>query len=221
MVVQLDILKSFSYCSGLSQANVDSVKRFFFDKSVGKGEIILLDGEAPEALFFVVSGIVKIFKTSAEGKEQIINILRPMQSFNDAPVIDGGTHQVSAQAMTPVILYGIKNDHFKSILRDYPQVAINASRVLCGQVRHLLSLIEDLSFKTVISRVAKILLEPTIGDTPVRLTQQDMAAIAGTAREMIGRSLKALESEGFIRLERQRIIIADKKGLGGIAGLAT
>ncbi len=221
MAVQLDILKSLTYCSGLSEAELDSIKRFFFEKAVGKGEIILLDGEPAEALYFVVSGIVKIFKTSAEGKEQIITIVRPMQSFNDAPIIDGGSNQVSAQAMTPVVLYGMKNDSVKTVLRDYSKIAVNVSRVLSGQVRHLVSLIEDLSFKSVLSRVAKILLEPSDGAAPARLTQQDMAAMAGTAREMIGRSLKALESEGVIRLERHRIIIADKKGLTEIAGLAT
>ncbi len=221
MAVQLDILKSLTYCSGLSEAELDSIKRFFFEKAVGKGEIILLDGEPAEALYFVVSGIVKIFKTSAEGKEQIITIVRPMQSFNDAPIIDGGSNQVSAQAMTPVVLYGMKNDSVKTVLRDYSKIAVNVSRVLSAQVRHLVSLIEDLSFKSVLSRVAKILLEPSDGAAPARLTQQDMAAMAGTAREMIGRSLKALESEGVIRLERHRIIIADKKGLTEIAGLAT
>lgn len=221
MAVQLDILKSLTYCSGLSEAELDSIKRFFFEKAVGKGEIILLDGEPAEALYFVVSGIVKIFKTSAEGKEQIITIVRPMQSFNDAPIIDGGPNQVSAQAMTPVVLYGMKNDSVKTVLRDYSKIAVNVSRVLSAQVRHLVSLIEDLSFKSVLSRVAKILLEPSDGAAPARLTQQDMAAMAGTAREMIGRSLKALESEGVIRLERHRIIIADKKGLTEIAGLAT
>jgi CRP-like cAMP-binding protein len=219
MVVQIDVLKSLSYCSGLDAAELDSLKKFIFEKTVAKGEIIFLDGEPAEALYFVVSGMVKIFKTSAEGKEQILTILKPRESFNDVPIFDGGPSHVSAQAMTPVLLYGIKKENIQTILREHPQIAVNINRVLAGQLRHLVSLIEDLSFKNVLSRVAKILLEPAGGDgaTQPRLTQQEMAAIVGTAREMIGRSLKSLEGEGVIRFDRHRIIIADKKALEEIA----
>jgi CRP/FNR family transcriptional regulator len=73
--------------------------------------------------------------------------------------------------------------------------------------------VEDLSFKHVIGRIAKILLKYA-GDgtgTGQRLTQQDMAAMAGTVREIVGRSLKALENEGAIRLDHHRIVIINKE----------
>ena len=90
---------------------------------------------------------------------------------------------------------------------------------MAEQVRHLVSLVEDLSFRHVIGRVAKILLEYA-GDglgPKQRLTQQEMAAIAGTAREVVGRSLKALEIEGIIRIDRHRLIVKDRKALENIA----
>jgi CRP/FNR family transcriptional regulator len=103
----------------------------------------------------------------------------------------------------------------KAILRDHPQIALNVIKVLARRVRHLVSLVEDLSFRHVISRVAKILFEHVGGEMGhgPRLTQQEMAAMAGTAREVVGRSLKALEEEGAIKLDRQRIIITDKEAL--------
>jgi len=85
--------------------------------------------------------------------------------------------------------------------------------VLAGRARYLLSLVEDLSFKHVIGRIARILLEHA-GDGKVageRLTQHDMAAMAGTVREVVGRSLKALEQEGAIRFDRYRIVITNKE----------
>jgi CRP/FNR family transcriptional regulator len=92
---------------------------------------------------------------------------------------------------------------------------LNVIKVLARRVRHLVSLVEDLSFRRVISRVAKILLEHIGGEMGrgPRLTQQEMAAMAGTAREVVGRSLKALEEEGAIKLDRHRIIITDKEAL--------
>jgi CRP/FNR family transcriptional regulator len=81
--------------------------------------------------------------------------------------------------------------------------------------------VEDLSFRHVISRVAKILLEHSVGerDRGPRLTQQEMAAMAGTAREVVGRSIKALEERGAIKVDRHRIVITDKETLQKIIGV--
>ena len=222
MAVDIEFLKSIPYYSGLSPAELDTISKLFFEKEAERGEIILLEDESAETLYFVVSGAVKVFKTSAEGKEQILNIVRPGDSFNDVAIFDGGLSPVSAQAMTPVVLYGIKKKGLEVILQDYPQVALNVIKALANQVRQLMTLVEDLSFKHVLGRVAKILLDPdgdSIGPRP-RLTQQEMAAMAGTAREMIGRALKALEEDGAIKLDHHRIVITNKETLKEMAGVA-
>jgi CRP/FNR family transcriptional regulator len=197
MVVQTELLKSIPYFSGLSTAELDSIKGHIFEKNTEGRDLILLEGEPADAMYFVVSGAVKVFKTSSEGKEQILSFIRPGESFNDVSVFDGGPNLSSVQAVGPVVLYGIRSSDLEVIL------------------------VEDLSFKHVISRVAKILLEYSGNGTGPKhkLTQQEMAAMAGTAREMIGRSLKSLEDEGAIRLERQRIVITDKEALREIAGV--
>ncbi len=215
MAIEVEFLKSIPYFSGLTLAELDSIRRLIFEKAVERGEIILLEGESAEVFFFVASGVVKVFKTSAEGKEQILNIVHPGESFNDVPIFDDGPNPASAQAMGPVVLYWVRKAGLQTILEDYPQVTLNIIKVLAERVRQLVSLVEDLSFRHVISRVAKILLEYT-GDGPgprPRLTQQEMAAMAGTAREVVGRSLKSLEEEGVIRFDRHRIVITDKKAL--------
>ncbi len=222
MDVKVEFLQSIPYFSGLGHAELDSVRNLIFEKTAERGELILLEGEPAEALYFVASGVVKVFKTSADGKEQTLYLVRPGESFNDVPVFDGGPNLASAQAMGPVVLYGIRKSDLEVLLREHPQVALNANQVLSHRVRHLVSLVEDLSFRHVIARVAKILLEHAgdgTGPRP-RLTQQEMAAMAGTAREMIGRSLKTLEEEGAIRLDRHRIVITDKEALREMAGAA-
>jgi CRP/FNR family cyclic AMP-dependent transcriptional regulator len=108
------------------------------------------------------------------------------------------------------------------MLQKYPHIALNVITVLARRVRHLVSLVEDLSFRNVISRVARILLE-NAGDgagAGKKLTQQEMAAMAGTAREVVGRSLKSLEEDGIIRLDHHRIVISDKEALKEIVGLS-
>jgi CRP/FNR family transcriptional regulator len=124
--------------------------------------------------------------------------------------------------MGAVTLYEIGKNDMDALLRKNQQIAFNVITVLAGRVRHLVSLVEDLSFRHVIGRVARILLENAGDGTGAgsKLTQQEMAAMAGTAREVVGRSLKSLEDDGIIRFDRHRIVISDKEALKEIVGLS-
>ncbi len=120
MAIQLELIKSIPYFSGLSPAELDSVKGLISERQAERGEFILLEGEPADALYFVISGVVKVFKTSAEGKEQILQLIRPGESFNDVPIFDGGPNPASAQAMGPVVLYSIKNSDMRGNTAESP-----------------------------------------------------------------------------------------------------
>jgi len=141
--------------------------------------------------------------------------MRPGDFFNDVPIFDHGSAPASVQAMGRVLLYGIHKNDVDLILKQYPEISANMLRMLAMRIRYLISLVEDLSFRGVAGRVAKILLENAEGDPPGahRLTQRDMAAMAGTAREVVSRALKLFEDEGLIRLEHHRIVITNIKAL--------
>jgi len=222
MTVQLATLKAVPYFSGLSDAVLASVAKHVFEKRAERGEIIFFEGDPADVLYFVVEGVVKVFKTSADGKEQIFRIIRPGDSINDVPVISGGENLASAGAMSAVTLNGIKKKELENLIKENPQIALNIINVLSRRVEELITLVEDFSFRRVSGRVAKILLEYTgkDGGQKPRLTQQEIAAMIGTAREMVGRSLKNLEEEGAIRIERNRIIISDRQTLRDIAGIS-
>jgi CRP-like cAMP-binding protein len=215
MAVPLEYLKTIPYFLGADPAVLEEVGRLLFARRMARGEIILLEGGPAQALFFVASGAVKVFKTSPEGKDQILNIVRPGESFNDISLFDGGTNPASAQAMGEVMLYGLNRKDMDDLLRLHPPIAINIVRIMARKVRQLMSLVEDLSFRHVTGRVARILLEYVSDRTEPRprLTQQEMAALAGTAREVVGRSLKSLEESGAIRLENHRVVISNKEAL--------
>ncbi len=221
MANQAEFLHTIPYFTGLDESGINSIRRLVYEKKAGRGELLLTEGGQADVLYFVVEGVVKVFKTSADGKEQILRIIRPGESFNDVPVLNGGVSLVSAGAMGPVVLYAIKKSDLEGIMREHPQVAFNVIKVISRRVVELISLVEDLSFRHVTGRVAKMLLEyagDKTGDRP-RLTQQEMAAMIGTAREMVGRSLKSLEGDGAIRMEHNRIIITDRKALRETAGI--
>jgi CRP/FNR family transcriptional regulator len=221
MTASGEFLSSIPYFNGLGEPGLSSIRRYLFEKKAARGELLLAEGGTADALYFVAEGVVKVFKTSADGKEQILRIIRPGESFNDVPVLNGGVSLVSAAAMGPVALYAVKKSDLEKVMREYPQIAFNVIKVLSQRVAELISLVEDLSFRHVTGRVAKVLLEyagDKTGDRP-RLTQQEMASLIGTAREMVGRSLKNLESDGAIRMERSRIIITNRQALRETAGI--
>ncbi len=215
MAVQIEFLKNIPYFTGLNTLELESVKKIVVERTAERGKVLFMDGEPARAIYFLVSGLVKIFKTSIDGKEQIYDIIKPGGHFNEVPVFDNELTPVSAQAMAPSVLYEIDKNSLHSLISRYPQIAENVIQILARRVRDLVDLVEDLSFKTVIGRVSKILYDnASDGKTSGhRLTQQDMAAMAGTAREVVGRSLKALEEEGILSVDRNKIIIHDKEAL--------
>ena len=221
MSVKSEFISTIPYFIGLGREALDSLGRYIFEKKADRGEILLFEGESAEALYFVVAGAVKVFKTSHDGKEQILQIIRPGESFNDVPVFSGDINLTSAEAMGKVVLNYIKKSDLETVLREFPQVSLNVIHVLSDRVRQLVSLVEDLSFRQVTGRVAKMLIEYAGdgSDDRPRLTQQEMAAMIGTAREMVGRSLKSLEENGMIKIDRHRIIVADIDALKETAGV--
>ena len=88
MVVESEFLKNISYFAGLSATELELIKKLIVEKTADRGEMLTLEGEKAGALYFVVSGVLKAFKTSVEGKEQILSIIRPGESFNEVAVFD-------------------------------------------------------------------------------------------------------------------------------------
>ena len=113
MTIDAAFLKSIPYFSVMNPVELDAIKPLFSEKTMQRGEVILLEGELSDTLFFVAAGAVKVFKTSAQGKEQILSIARPGEALNDIPIFDGGTNPINAQALGPVTLYSIKKERLQ------------------------------------------------------------------------------------------------------------
>lgn len=204
------------YFTGLSLEELETVKKCIaFEKRIAKGQILLKEGDESEYMYLIISGAVKIYKRSVNGKEQILNIASTGESLNDVSTFDGGGCAMDMLAMTPVRLYAIKKEDIKALFTKFPRVALNVSGVLAGKVRRDSSLVEVLSFDQVISRLARLILKQSVtGESLLPLfTQQDLAAMVGSSRVVVNRSLRVMEEKGAIRLERRRIVITDEETL--------
>lgn len=217
MGVDAGALRQIPLFATLGDDDLAHVAAIAVERIFERGDIILLEGERAGALHYVRSGLVKIFKTSAEGKEQVLRLITPGYTFNDVPALDGGANPASAAALEPSAIYLIGSAALRHLIAERPAVAQAAVQTMATALRHLVALVEDLSFRHVTARVAKILLdqEAATPDKPARhrLTQQEMAAMAGTAREMVGRALKELEGAGAITMRQGRVVVLDHERL--------
>jgi CRP/FNR family transcriptional regulator len=204
------------YFKGLDDAMLEKTGRLMKVKSVEKHEVIWLEQEPARYMYFVASGLIKLFKTSTAGREQILRLGHPGDCFGHAGVFNGGSNPESAQAIVPSVLYGISDGDLRTLLVENRQLTDNTIKLLATEMHHYMSLIEDLSLRCVSGRLAKMLLagnNKSSCDTSLVLTRSDMAAMTGTVREVIGKSLKALEDKGVIRYDRHKIIIRDREAL--------
>lgn len=216
MAVDSKVLAQIHYFTGLSPDELESIKEYIVsEKQVQKGEIFLIEGEQSDYMYFVISGTVKVYKRSANGKEQILNIASKGESLNDVSTFDGSGSAANMVAMTPVSLYVVRKKDMQTLFTEYPKVALNAVKVLAARVRRDSSLVEVLSFDQVMSRLAKLILKQaaTGGNLLPHFTQQDLADMVGTSRVVVNRSLRIMEEKRAIRLERRRIVIIDEEAL--------
>jgi CRP/FNR family transcriptional regulator len=216
MTIELSALGAIPEFSALAERELDYVRQVTYERHLERGELLLVEGAPGEYLYYIRSGQVKVFKTSTDGKEQVLRIFQAGETFNEVPVFDGGTNPASALVLEEGAVYVLRRADIVRLLSEHPAIALAVIQVLASRLRHMVGLVEDLSFKHVTARVAKTLLlhsEAVSGATPHRLTQQELAALVGTAREMVGRALKEFEAEGLITITQGRISILDSARL--------
>lgn len=205
--------------ASLEDQHIEQLSGQFVRRELTKGKLVTVEGQPAEGLYVVVSGHFKRFKVSPDGHEQILKFLQPGESFGEVPLLDGGPDPATTQAMERSVLYVLPRSRFDALVQQSPDLALGLIHFLASRVRHFTDLVEDLSFRHRAQRVAKLVLKRSaIGDLN-RLTQSDMAAATGTAREVVGRALRALEHRGAIHVERGHITICDRGLLETIAGV--
>jgi CRP/FNR family transcriptional regulator, cyclic AMP receptor protein len=212
--MKTELLRSIPYFASLDEDALASIAALAARRTYSPGEVIFLEGEPCAGLFIVQAGHVKIYKASPEGREQILTLIGPRDSFNDVAVFDGGPNPASAQAMEAVELLVIERPAMLNLFDRYPKLAQVVVAVLAARARMLVGMVEDLSLRSVAGRLAKLLLDQALqGSDAIPLTHQQMAARLGTVREMVSRALRELEAEGLLRREGRQIVITDRAAL--------
>lgn len=187
-------------------------------------EVLVLEGDECRAMYIVDRGTVRLSKSSSSsafgfGREQTIRLMGPGDSFNEVPIFDDGPNPVTVEALDETCVIVVPKREVQELVDRSPEFASVIIRIMAQRLRHMLAMIEDVSMRDVTGRVAKILLQmqhPTCGvgagvKTGRRLTQREIAEMAGTAREVAARALKKLERAGAVAVHRSDVQILDIK----------
>lgn len=207
------------FFAALAPDVLDAVIRRAVLRLYEKGAFIYVEGEAAPGLYIVVSGTVRLFRTSEDGREQDLFHASASESLNDASAFDGKPTIATAQAVEPTVILLISRDSLASLMREYHQIALEVVRAMAGRLRDLARLAGDLSLRRVASRTAGVLLRLAGPATVVALpTRAELAAMVGTVREVATRTLRQLEAAGTIRLEGRSVSILDRAELERLSG---
>jgi CRP/FNR family cyclic AMP-dependent transcriptional regulator len=208
--------------SGLEENELSFLAQRTVLRNYSADQSVFGEGEPCAGLYVVEAGHVRIFKSSANGREQVLSIDGPGSSIAELPVFDGGNYPASATAIDDATLLFVSKQDFQALCLAHPQVALKVLRVVGSRLRKLVGIIEELSFTTVRHRLASFLLrlaqkdgQRCSGGVEITLpaSNQELASHIGTVRELVSRNLSRLQAEGILEIDGRRVTISNLKAL--------
>jgi len=192
---------------------VDSLRQ---RRMIRAGAVIFMRGDPGDSLCCVVTGRVRISTSHAGGKEAVLNIIEPGETFGEIALLDGMPRTETATAMGPTELSVMKRDHFLALLRDEPTLAMHLIQLLCKRMRRTVQLVEDSALLSIRARIAKQLLSlaelsgrATSAGVELTLSQEELAQLLSVSRQLVNQYLQVLKRRGWIQLGRRSITIVD------------
>src|SRR5665213_3385095 len=219
------ILEQTALLSSLSRPEFQMLAARTVRKHFTVGELLFSEDEPCYGLHIIAHGNVRIFKTSVNGREEVLAINQAGESVAELPVFDGGRYPASAIAVDDVEIAFISRQDFQAFCMEHPAVALKMLAVVGTRLRRLVGIIEELSFTTIRQRLISTLLRlaESEGKQTERgiefqrpATHQELANQLGTVRELISRNLMRLQAEGLLEVDARQIVVKDLDGLKAV-----
>ena len=221
-----DLLRRCPLFAGVKEEDLKKIRAIAKPKQVGKREVIFSDGEEAKGFYVILSGKVKLYKISPEGKEQILHVVSAPDAFAEAALFLEGSYPAFAEALSDCQLLFFQKRDFTQLIEKNPQLSINMIVTLSHYLRSFASLIEELSLKEVSSRIAKYLIDLSLklskeGKNPkeveLDLSKTQLASKLGTISETLSRTLAKMKAKGIIDVRKNRILILNREVLEELA----
>jgi CRP/FNR family transcriptional regulator len=209
------VLGKTALFSNLSQPELQMLAARSVRKLFSAGELLFSEGEPCNGLHIIARGKVRLFKTSVNGREQVLSVNVSGESVAEIPVFE--------------IVFISRRD-FNAYCLEHPEVPLKVLTVVGARLRNLVGIIEELSFTTIRQRLISVLLKlaQSEGRKTARgiefqlpASHQELANQLGTVRELISRNLMRLQAEGLLDVDARQIVVKDMKGLNALLDTAS
>lgn len=204
--------------SGMDAAQLSRIERITQQRIYKRGEAIFWEGDPGIGFFVVAQGKVKIFKTSLDGKEQILHIYGPGNPFGEVPVFSGSRFPANAQAIEKSVLLFFPRTDFIALITDHPSLALNMLAVLSMRLRQFTIQVENLSLKEVPARLAAYLIflsdeQNRTEAVTLPISKGQLASLLGTIPETLSRIFNRMSGQGLIQVSGGEITLKDRQAI--------
>jgi CRP/FNR family transcriptional regulator len=218
----IEHIASIPLFQGLPRKQHEDLSMIVVDQVFKRGQSIFFEGDDGNGFYVIVSGRVKVFKLSPEGKEQILHIFGPGEPFGEVPVFAGERFPANAETLAESRVFFFPRPAFIELVGKNPTLALNMMAVLSSRLRRLTHLVEDLSLKEVPGRLAAYLLllsEKNQGTAKVELevSKNQLASLLGTIPETLSRILARMDREKLLKMSGKAIEILNRKEMEALA----
>lgn len=210
-------IKKIPMFSELSEEHLSSIFDIAIPRNCKKNEIIFHEGDFYKGFYVLLNGSVKVFQVSSEGKEVIIHLIKPFETFAEIPLFEGNKYPVNAESLQDSELLLIPKEQFTELLKNNYEISFKMLGGFAKRLRLLTEKIENLTSKEVTERLARYLMNEIIANKTINLpepmvklsiSKSTIAGYLGTITETLSRSLKKLQEENIIRVDGKKIFIS-------------
>ncbi|MTI81931.1 MAG: Crp/Fnr family transcriptional regulator [Firmicutes bacterium] len=206
----------------LSDLQLTEIAKLVRDRSYKRGSFVFLEDDPGKALYILKQGQIKLTKRTEDGREHILHFVHPGEVFAEVVLFDSGNYPATAEVQKDAIIGTVRNTDMERLIIDNPEIALSMLNIMARRLRIAQEKVMNLALNDVRKRLVFTLLEMSAqhgvqkGENVVitlSLTNQELASMVGTSRETANRIISELKKKGILDINRQQIIIKDRKQL--------
>ena len=206
-----------TFVEGISEEDRRKLEGLSRRRRFPRGATLFTEGDRSDWLAVVLSGQVKVFSLTDEGREVVLALLGPGELVGELTAIDGQPRSATAAAVDDVEVLAVPVDAFRAFLETTPRAAVGLIEMLVRRLRAATARQVEIASRDTVTRLARRLVElaeAAGGDsTWLSVTQEQLAAWIGSSREAVSKALKALRDRGWIETQRRRSRVLDLEQL--------
>lgn len=218
-------LRNIDWLRELSPGELGDLQRNASHKRYAGGEMVFSPTAHPHSIYLLETGLVRIYRLSETGAETSFGYVAPGEVFGELAVFGDFPRESFAQAVRPAAVWKIAREPFQRVMAQRPSMVVAMTKQIGERLKRIEARIEDLVFRTVRVRVARMLTELSQGfgrpdgeriviDIPI--TQGELATLVGATRQTVNQTLGEMTDEGLITRERQRIVVVSPERLAAL-----